>query len=697
MRKLNRWRRLFRSLLPAVLLSAYWTSWPAAPVPVAAAPSQDPDEEIVYIDGDGVIRVLDTRVTGGNPEIKWFSPDNGWRDFTLGDVNNDGDLEIIAIGGGSSNGKLAVFDPVVSSGVINPEQKINEVPWDTLYRTDVPGSPQLVAAGEFDINLPGDEIIYLYELRDEDKENRDDRLRLIALKADSPTPTGRGWQEHFRLNFSEEWKDIAVGNLDGRDTDEFALVSEESANMQVWRVDGGAKRIYEYGSTSRAPKAVAIGHWRAGSKAYLGWTRGAEPPLAAFLVQEWDRDDEFDDVADEAFDPSPRIIFFAQINDNDDEEVVLLRTVPGNVNSPRMIVRGRNDDDIPSELELRLDSDNGYRAGAAGDVDGDGFDEIVLIRDNRILVFYEADRSDRTNSYDLSTNRSSVEVGDLDSAGFISGPQFGTDRSQIDAVVEAGGTPKSDLLTLTNTASTEPVPFSINVVGNPSWLTVQPLAGMTPAQIFLQFNSFNIQAGDYRTQLQIFSSNPDVQNQPYVVEVTLKVTAALVSLQPSSLSISYPCTDTATIPARTIRVDGTSGIRYSAAIIPPPIVAAAQASLAGPIYNGYVDDAGQLIVRDDQGNEAVVPTAGDLVSASGVNSTWPSGVSWLSARSERDSIPDRITLQATSLYSETIRYDEALLVIVADSRAGAPPGNVRIVTVANLCATDFLRMPLITR
>src|SRR3712207_466402 len=118
MRKLNRWRRLFQTILPAVLLSAYWTGWPAASAPVAAAPSQDPDEEIVYIDADGVIRVLDTRVTGGNPEIKWFSPDSSWRDFALGDVNNDGDQEIVAIGGGRDDGKLAVFDPVVASGII---------------------------------------------------------------------------------------------------------------------------------------------------------------------------------------------------------------------------------------------------------------------------------------------------------------------------------------------------------------------------------------------------------------------------------------------------------------------------------------------------------------------------------------------------------------------------------------------------
>jgi hypothetical protein len=430
----------------------------------------------------------------------------------------------------------------------------------------------------------------------------------------------------------------------------------------------------------------------------LAWTRNAELPLGSFYVQEWDGDDEFDDVEEEAFDPSPRFIFFARINDNGDEAVVMLRTVPDNVNSPRMIVRARDNDDVPSELEQDLDDDNGYRAGAAGDIDGDGLDEIVLIRDNRILVFYEPDRSDRTNNYDRATNRNSVAVGDLDAIGFIAGPMFGSDRSLIEALVEAGGPPKVELATLTNTATAEAIPFNVVVVGAPSWLAVAPNPGTTPAQIQFRFNSENLQAGEYRTTVQFYSSNPAVVNQPYSIEVKMTVTAALVSLQPADMTISYPCTDTVSIPARTISIQGTRDVRYSAAILTPPDLVAAQASLRGPIYSGYIDEAGQLVLRDGEDNEATVASATGFVTASSAtNIDWPSGVSWLAAASDDAVIPDRITIQASTIYSETTRFAEALLVIVADERAGAPPGNVRIVPIRNLCATHFLRMPLIRR
>lgn len=693
----TRWRKRLAKLMVLALLWLNLPGGPAQPLTALAAPSADPNEEIVYIDGDGVIRVLDTTVTSGNPQVQWFSPDGGWRSIALGDVNGDGDMEIIAVGGGMNDGKLAIFDPVVASGAINPDQKINGIPWDTLYRTSIPGTPRLVATGNFDENVAGVEIIYTYDIRPEDKERDSDRTRLVAIKSDSPTPTGRSWEQHFTLKFDEDWVDIAVGNLDNRATDEFALVSDEGSNMHVYRVDGGVRRIYSYGSSSRAPKAAAIGRWEAGTRPFLAWTRGTTPPLASLFVERWESDNNFNSVYSEAFDPAPRVAFFAQINNNDDEELVLLRTVPGCGSTPRMIVRARRQGSIPSELEQRLDCDNGYRGGAAGDTNGNGRDEIVLIRENRILVFYEPNVSARTNSYDLSTNRRSIVIGDLDKVGFISGPQFGSDRNKVDAVMPAGGQPTTTSVNLTNTSGPEQIPFSINVIGNPSWLTVSSGTNVTPAQLQFTFNTNNVSAGEYRAQVQITSSNPAVVNQPYIIEVTLRVTAALVSLQPPALAFSYPCTDTATIPAQTVAVGGTTGIRYTAALVASPNVAEAQAALAGPIEGGYIDESGELVVSDSQGNEVTVAGVGSLVSASGVNSEWPSGVPWATARSQQDQIPDTITIEAGSLYSDTVRYAEAYLVLVADARAGAFPGNIRLLPISNLCATHFVHLTQIGR
>jgi len=126
---------------------------------VQAAASADPNEEIVYIDPDGVIRVLDPY--GDEPRVQWYSPTASWNDACLGDVNDDGDLEIVAIGETSAgNTKIAVFDPVIASGTVVPDQTIPEddgIPWDTLYEDEIAGSPQIVSCGDFDAGIDGDE------------------------------------------------------------------------------------------------------------------------------------------------------------------------------------------------------------------------------------------------------------------------------------------------------------------------------------------------------------------------------------------------------------------------------------------------------------------------------------------------------------------------------------------------------------
>jgi hypothetical protein len=461
--------------------------------------------------------------------------------------------------------------------------------------------------------------------------------------------------------------------------------------MQVFRVDGGVRRIFEYGSQSRPPKTAAIGEWENDERPQLAWLRDSGVGLPSLIVQMYEGDqDDWTETYTEAFEPSPRIAFYGQINDNDDDELIMIRNVPGNVNAPRMIVRAREQGDVPAELENRLDNDNGYRAGAAGDIDADGRDEILLIRDNRMLVFYEAERSDRTNQYDVSTNRRSVKAGDLDRNGFLFGPSFGIDRTQIEATVESGGPTKTEVINLVNTTTADVIPFTVEVVGNPSWLTVTPLSGSTPAAISLTFSSRGVSAGDYETQVLIRSSDTRVVNQPVTINLSLHVTAAVLSVQPATMHFSYPCTDTASIPTRSIFIGGTPGVRYTAAIMRSPEVAAAASGLSGPIYDGYIDEENNtLVVRDGEDNETTVPLPEGIV-ASNVNSEWPSGLPWLSATSRTDMLPDTMTLTASPVLTTTEPADHGLVVIVADRRAGDPPGNVRLIPVSILCAEDLI-------
>ena len=84
-----------------------------APSPSPTAPTAGVNDEIVFIDANGFIRVFDY-VDDVPPEtVRWYSPIGGFADIALGDVNDDSDMEIIGVRGGPEEGELVIFDPVV--------------------------------------------------------------------------------------------------------------------------------------------------------------------------------------------------------------------------------------------------------------------------------------------------------------------------------------------------------------------------------------------------------------------------------------------------------------------------------------------------------------------------------------------------------------------------------------------------------
>jgi len=111
-------------------------------------------EEFIYLDAQNRIRVLDITSTSDEPSFLWRSSSDGWRSFVTGDLNNDGDHEIVAIRGGQDDGTLTIYDPSV---YLDSDQ--------ILYTTSLIGKPTLIATGNFDLNTPGHEILYGIELK----------------------------------------------------------------------------------------------------------------------------------------------------------------------------------------------------------------------------------------------------------------------------------------------------------------------------------------------------------------------------------------------------------------------------------------------------------------------------------------------------------------------------------------------------
>src|SRR5690606_34557393 len=150
------------------------------------------------------------------------------------------------------------------------------------------------------------------------------------------------------------------------------------------------------------------------------------------------------------------------------------------------------------------------------------------------------------------------------------------------------GTVSGDFpLEVTNLTTPDPVTFNVTKPGDAPWLIVNPSVATTPATINVRFNAAGLETGTYTSQLTIIANG--VLNSPLAVEVELTVLPAVLSFRDAGAAhITYPCVESdeeVTPEVLTVRVGGTQGLNYRAALIamPSPTAAASQDVTAADI------------------------------------------------------------------------------------------------------------------
>ncbi len=107
------------------------------------------------------------------------------------------------------------------------------MPWKQLASFALADRPEIVAAGNFDPNVDGDEILVVREtVTGEAKDDNDWRV-VIYKQTTAKNGTGTQWTEHVGVNFSEHWDRVNVANIDGTGGDEVVFAESGVATPRL--------------------------------------------------------------------------------------------------------------------------------------------------------------------------------------------------------------------------------------------------------------------------------------------------------------------------------------------------------------------------------------------------------------------------------------------------------------------------------
>lgn len=646
-------KRLFRSKFLAILL-------PCAALLLllaaggANAQTTDVDDEIVYTDASGYIRVYDYEAVANTPTIAWVSPESGYTYLTLIDANQDDDLEIAALRPGP-DGKtiLDIYDPVISKDEEQGNDTINGIAWRQVATLFIDGVGTFIAAGNLDNSIRGDELLVGSYVNGDPGQSRVQMLRNVS-------GNGARWDAITLAITPKPWTEAALGNMDGdpEGIDEIGLLTKPWATVEIWRIGSTANvsKVYENVNVERPWNAIAMGDWLGNGRMMLGAVRDAPPPFPTLILFRLQADGEVEDYHAEVFSPGPEDLWFGDGNGSVDEEVFLLRSLPTtDTVRYRLFSRNRGSDTFP-ELRDVLDPDNGYKIGTAGDFDGDGRDEVAVFRNNNMRLFLTPETNSTGTNVTVSSNTENATAGNLDLRGFRQTVSMRVVADSITPSLPAGGVGITDTVEVVNSTNAIAIPIAQSIQGSPPWVSVTANRATTPAILTFVYDASRLPPGTYRATLIISSQMEDVSNNPLQHEIVLNVTNGLLA-EPNALLYESSACDTAPDEVQSLQLIAGAGTSYQASLV-----------------------AGQ--------------NASDaLFAPAEANVVWPSSVPWLSATSPAGIAPEAMSLTA-SFVDAPSTFSQAGVVIF-----GSLNGRTltRTVAVYRLCVSSRSWLPLTMR
>jgi len=348
------------------------------------------DEEMVLIDQDGRVFVVDPYVAHGTTPVNWQSPSLYWTGVVLGDFNGDGDQEILAI----RQSRVQVFDPVVHGTAASGQ-----------WNLDAPLEWYNIHTGDFD-NDGRDEIVML---RTEDGTHGV-ISRLLVFDGNGQ---GTAWTRTLNLGHASYWDDMATGDANGDGRDDLGLFRNVDNRLMI--LSGATStRLHEdtYGFPWLDLEFVNTHDVVGAEKWEIVLSRqDVITALPSLLVFRWNGGVTLADIYQDFFYPYFTDVEGADLNGDGDEEILMYRESDASVALASRNIAGASM--RPFEPAGADSPGTGWQNLKAGDIEGDGRDEVVLLRPSKYRVYNRPEADD--HYYEVAGSfKASFAVGDLD-------------------------------------------------------------------------------------------------------------------------------------------------------------------------------------------------------------------------------------------------------------------------------------------
>jgi len=476
------------------------------------APAAVTDEEIILIDDVGRLKVDDPFTPAGIKKVEWNSGgDVGWSALAAGDMNGDTAAEIVAIG----NNRLKVFDPVVLPGFA-PVGFEYILTGERLWR--------LIGTADFD----GDGRDEIIATHDEPNSNAE-----VAMVFDGGA-NGTTWVLARQFSTDSSWQALATGDVNGDGYSDLTFVRDHFSNITTysgrdWSVM--ADRPQEGQDWSWTTLAIGrIATFYVGNQIALSRINvGTSLPSVIYFRVSGNQYVNLVDNTPYVYNPPFTSLSLGDFNADTVQETAVLRD-PGSA-SVSLLVINPTGQPMRQFQQATGSGSSAYRQVRCGDLDGDGKDEIVIIRSDRYRIYTRPATDD---SYvDIIGNLTvpptamdtpAFAIANVDGPGVPAGPTLKVDPQSLTFNLPYAGTSPAQNVSITNVGGTGSLPWLSSVVAGSNWLRLSKTSGGTPDSLGISVNSTAVRPDVYVGTIRITAQDPTAINPVQDITVNLTLT-----------------------------------------------------------------------------------------------------------------------------------------------------------------------------